>query len=70
MQKLVPRAAALAAALVVFAPAAHAQGGAVDTRCSTVPVVAQDACQKAIDVFNLVAPQLGTVAASAASTRS
>jgi hypothetical protein len=65
VQKRTTRAATLAAALAAFAPAAHAQGGSIDPRCSGagVLIVAQDACQKAIDVFSLVAPQLGTAAA-------
>ena len=65
MQKQLTRAAALAAALVAFAPAARAQGGSIAPQCAGagVLVLAADACQKAVDVFNLVSPQLGTSAA-------
>lgn len=54
-------AAAIAAALTVGARELRAQGGSIDARC--VPGITQDACQKAVDVFNLVAPQLGTALA-------
>ncbi len=52
---------------------ASAQGGSLDSRCAvTAPVtspsgatalVQQDACQKSIDLFNFLAPQLGALVA-------
>lgn len=46
------------AALVAFNSAASAQG--VDPQCSALSTTSQDACQKAIDLFKYLAPQLGT----------
>jgi hypothetical protein len=66
------RPAAAAAALLAFtAGAARAQGGAVSPQCGTATAperVAQDACQKSVDLFNFLAPQLGL--SSRAATRS
>jgi hypothetical protein len=53
----------IAAAVVLVSPhAAAAQGGSVDPQCNAggfVQLAAQDACQKAVDIFEFVAPQLG-----------
>ena len=50
----------LAAAALLAAPlAARAQGGALNSRCASSFVYLQDACQKGVDIFNLLAPQLG-----------
>lgn len=71
----VPPLVAAAAFAVLAARAAGAQGGAPAPECAAAPVppsaglisnpalVAQDACQKAADLFLLLAPQLGTVVA-------
>lgn len=56
----------IAAAALCIAPALHAQGGGVSSQCATT--VTQDACQKTIDVFNYLAPQLGTVIAGGNAT--
>jgi hypothetical protein len=48
----------IAASLFLFSAPLAAQR-TVDSQCSSV--VTQDACQKAIDVFHYLAPQLGTV---------
>ncbi|MCC6928591.1 MAG: hypothetical protein IT359_06310 [Gemmatimonadaceae bacterium] len=66
-QWLAARAVVFAAALAVeiFAAApctAGAQGGSIDAQCGTATLnerVTQDACQKAIDLFQFMAPQLG-----------
>ena len=50
----------LAAAALLAAPlAARAQGGALNSRCASSFFYLQDACQKGVDIFNLLAPQLG-----------
>jgi hypothetical protein len=51
--------ATLLAGTLLAAPAARAQQGSVSSRCSAQLLVTQDACQKAIDLFNFMAPQLG-----------
>jgi hypothetical protein len=56
-------AALLAAAATSAAPASAAAqggGGPIATQCQSAQFYVQDACQKAIDMFNLLAPQLGT----------
>ena len=46
--------------LAIVAPlAAHAQQGAVSSQCAAQLSVSQDACQKAVDLYNFMAPQLG-----------
>jgi hypothetical protein len=48
--------------LTLAASAAAAQGSAIDARCaagSANALATQDACQKAVDVFRFLAPQLG-----------
>lgn len=55
--------AALAAAATLAAPAvrpAAAQGGTPNAGCAAREIYLRDACQKGVDVFNLLAPQLGT----------
>ena len=54
-------AAGLAASSTA-APAA-AQGGGVDPQCNATARALQDACQKSVDLFDFVAPQLGTAVA-------
>lgn len=54
---------AAAAAAVLAAPPAAAQGGAVDAQCAATSRPLQDACQKSIDLFDFMAPQLGTALA-------
>src|SRR4051794_38071483 len=51
----------VAAALLVLASTAQAQGGTPDAQCTGVGKA--DACQKAIDIFKYLAPQLGTTIA-------
>lgn len=49
-------------ALALHAPDARAQGGTIDPQCRNVTVPersSQDACQKALDLFTFLAPQLG-----------
>lgn len=64
----------MCAGILLTAPQlAVAQGGALDPRCApSLPtttvgalanVIQQDACQKSIDLFNYLAPQLGTLLA-------
>jgi hypothetical protein len=53
--------------LTVGAGAAHAQSG-VAARCSAQQVEVQDVCQKAVDLFNYMAPQLGTAIAGGNAT--
>ncbi len=55
-------AAVLAAALTAARPA-FAQGGPLAPECSAQPTVARDGCQKAVDLFNYFAPQLGAMVA-------
>jgi hypothetical protein len=56
--------AAAAAAVLAAAPApAVAQGGAVDPQCAAALRPLQDACQKSVDLFDFMAPQLGTALA-------
>jgi hypothetical protein len=49
------------AALLLAAPAAAAAqtGGGLNARCAGQFPYLQDACQKGVDIFNLIAPQLG-----------
>jgi hypothetical protein len=47
-----------AAVSTLLAAAAHAQG-AVSPRCTTPLQLTDDGCQKALDLFNFLAPQLG-----------
>lgn len=59
-----PRLLAAAALLAGAASVAPAQQGAADPRCppgtlGTTAQITQDACQKAVDLFNFMAPQLG-----------
>ena len=54
-------AAALAASLT-GAPLA-AQSGSLDRQCAAAQRPLQDACQKLIDLFDFMAPQLGTALA-------
>lgn len=70
-RRFVAPAAGLAFA-VAIAPAARAQGGAISSQCAvsglagsaaTAALVAQDACQKSVDLFNYLAPQLGALVA-------
>jgi hypothetical protein len=49
----------LAVALLAAPAGARAQGGALYPRCAAQAVYIQDACQKGVDIFNLLAPQLG-----------
>ena len=56
-------AAAATLAAVVVPSRGAAQGGAADPQCSAAARPLQDACQKSVDVFALVAPQLGTIVA-------
>ena len=55
-------AAALAALPLAASPLA-AQGGGVSASCIGAPRPLLDACQKSVDVFALLAPQLGTALA-------
>lgn len=60
------RTAAVAAAVAFLPLALPAQGPVVDARCpsaATPQRVTQDACQKALDVFQFIAPQLGVAIA-------
>ncbi len=53
---------ATVAATVLSSGTAAAQGGAIDSQCGTSTVsqrITQDACQKAIDLLQFMAPQLG-----------
>lgn len=52
-----------AALLVVLAAGARAQGGTVDPQCTAASSGTRDACQKAVDIFKYLAPQLGTTIA-------
>src|SRR5829696_4699902 len=56
-------AGALAAALPTLPAAARAQG----PECSGQDIAVQDACQKAVDMFQFMAPQLGTSIAGGAA---
>lgn len=49
------------AAAMLSAPTVGAQS--VNPRCASGNIVAQDGCQKALDLFQYVAPQLGTLVA-------
>jgi hypothetical protein len=49
--------------MTVIAGSAQAQGGAVDPQCSAATAGTRDACQKAVDIFTYMAPQLGTAIA-------
>jgi hypothetical protein len=49
--------------MTVVASAAQAQGGAIDPQCSAAQANTRDACQKAVDIFTYMAPQLGTAIA-------
>src|SRR3712207_1073428 len=57
------RALATVAALSLAATPAAAQSGAMDPQCANASSVVQDACQKSVDLFGLMAPQLGTAIA-------
>lgn len=71
--RLLPTAVGLALISVVALRPAAAQGGALDQRCApslpttttaaAAALVQQDACQKSIDLFNYLAPQLGALVA-------
>jgi hypothetical protein len=50
----------IAGALVVSAVSARAQGAASDPQCSSAFTAQTNACNTAIDLFNYMAPQLGT----------
>src|ERR1044072_9210935 len=64
MRKLRMKRLGMAAVLMtVVASAAQAQGGTVDPQCSAVSAPTRDACQKAVDIFTYMAPQLGTAIA-------
>src|SRR5512132_3896517 len=53
--------AALAVAAATTAAAAPlAAQGTIAPQCQAQPTQVQDACQKSTDLFNFVAPQLGT----------
>src|SRR5512133_276167 len=52
-------AGALAIAAAAVTPSLQAQGS-LSAQCAAQPAPAQDACQKSTDLFNFVAPQLGT----------
>ncbi|HET7456333.1 MAG TPA: hypothetical protein VFJ74_01690 [Gemmatimonadaceae bacterium] len=52
-------AGALAIAAAAATPSLQAQGS-LSAQCAAQPAPAQDACQKSTDLFNFVAPQLGT----------
>ena len=56
-------AAAATLAAVALPSTGRAQGGAVGPQCRAAARPLQDACQKSVDVFALVAPQLGTIVA-------
>jgi hypothetical protein len=60
----------IAGALVVASSSiARAQGlSAIDPQCQAQNQVTQDACQKALDLFNYMAPQLGTAVAGGSAT--
>lgn len=48
-------------ALMAFTRAAAAQGGSVDPQCAALigtGLAVQDACQKAVDIYHFIAPQL------------
>jgi hypothetical protein len=49
--------------MVILAGTAGAQGGTVDAQCSAAATGTRDACQKAVDIFKYMAPQLGTAIA-------
>jgi hypothetical protein len=53
-----PHVAAVLAAVALAARAAHAQSG-LSSQCAAQLFVSQDACQKAVDLYNFMAPQLG-----------
>jgi hypothetical protein len=56
--------AAVCAAVGVARPVAAQGGGAIDAQCGTATSnarITQDACQKAIDIFQFMAPQLGAL---------
>lgn len=60
------RCSSAAALLVATTAVARAQGGPVSSQCqaNTIPGAAvQDACQKSVDLFNYLAPQLGALIA-------
>ena len=63
MKRSLTLAGAVGAAILAAAPAAHAQGGAMDSQCAHSDVRVQDICQKSADLFNFMAPQLGTALA-------
>jgi hypothetical protein len=53
----------VAALTVAMAGTAVAQGGTVDPQCSAATTGTRDACQKAVDIFTYMAPQLGAAIA-------
>lgn len=53
----------VAAALLVLASTAQAQGGTAEAQCTAAAQPTRDACQKAVDIFKYLAPQLGTTIA-------
>lgn len=55
--------------LVVYGSSARAQGkSSPDPKCESAAPEARDACQKAVDLFNYVMPQLGTAVAGGNAT--
>ena len=65
MPRFLPRAA-VALLATVTARSAFAQGGAISSQCpSDAPArrIVQDACQKSVDLFAFLAPQLGALVA-------
>ena len=55
--------------LVTAASAMHAQGkSAPDQQCATAVIELRDACQKSVDLFNYMAPQVGTAMAGGNAT--
>jgi hypothetical protein len=49
--------------MTAMAGAAQAQGATVDPQCAAAAAATRDACQKAVDIFTYMAPQLGTAIA-------
>src|SRR5256885_12490411 len=50
------------------AATARAQGAAADPQCTAAPKQVRDACQRAIDMFQLMMPQLGISMAGGKAT--
>lgn len=57
------RLAAVAIAAALVSRPLAAQGGSIDQQCAAAARPLQDACQKSIDLFDFMAPQLGTAVA-------